>query len=598
MKNYIVSARKYRPSTFRSVVGQQALTHTLKTAIDSGRLAHAYLFCGPRGVGKTSCARIFAKTINCLSPTPEGEACNQCESCVALNEQRSYNIVELDAASNNSVDDIRALTEQVRIPPQIGKYRVFIIDEVHMLSTQAFNAFLKTLEEPPAHAIFILATTEKHKVIPTILSRCQIYDFSRITVQDIVEQLQYIASQEGITAEATALNVIAQKADGAMRDALSIFDQVAASSQGNITYQSTIDNLNVLDHDYYFKLVDAFMAVDVPQALLIYKDVRDKGFDSLFFINGLAEHIRNLMVAATPATKCLLETTEEVANQFVVQGTKLSPQFFYRALDLCNKCDLDFRTATNKQLLVELTLIKLCQLFDNATPLPAGGDGGTDTLRKIEPVKRQGSVAQAQPTPTPEAPRVAPAAPATTTTTAPVTPTPTPVATPVAPVSRASSATMTAEAGVKRVMPRILINARGAKGGDAASAAKNTTQRRTNAYTDEALYAAWHKFIELHPREQIIINTMRCSLPRKISENVYEIEVENQVQVESFNAHKMNIMTFLRDSIENDMLAIEVKINPYIERPKFWTPQEIVASIKEYNPYLEKFIDDFDLALG
>jgi DNA polymerase-3 subunit gamma/tau len=308
------------------------------------------------------------------------------------------------------------------------------------------------------------------------------------------------------------------------------------------------------------------------------------------------------MVAATPATKCLLETTEEVANQFVVQGTKLSPQFFYRALDLCNKCDLDFRTATNKQLLVELTLIKLCQLFDNATPLPAGGDGGTDTLRKIEPVKRQGSVAQAQPTPTPEAPRVAPAAPATTTTTAPVTPTPTPtptpVATPVAPVSRASSATMTAEAGVKRAMPRILINARGAKGGDVASAAKNTTQRRTNAYTDEALYAAWHKFIELHPREQIIINTMRCSLPRKISENVYEIEVENQVQVESFNAHKMNIMTFLRDSIENDMLAIEVKINPYIERPKFWTPQEIVASIKEYNPYLEKFIDDFDLALG
>ena len=251
-------------------MGQQALSHTVKTAIDSGRLAHAYLFCGPRGVGKTSCARIFAKTINCLSPTPDGEACNECESCRALNEQRSYNIVELDAASNNSVDDIRTLTEQVRIPPQIGKYRVFIIDEVHMLSQAAFNAFLKTLEEPPAHAIFILATTEKHKVISTILSRCQIYDFSRITVQDIVEQLQYIAGQEGITAEPTALNVIAQKADGAMRDALSIFDQVAASSQGNITYQSTIDNLNVLDHDYFFKLIDAFMAVDVPQALLIY----------------------------------------------------------------------------------------------------------------------------------------------------------------------------------------------------------------------------------------------------------------------------------------------------------------------------------------
>ena len=293
MENYIVSARKYRPSTFRSVVGQQALTHTLKSAIESDRLAHAYLFCGPRGVGKTSCARIFAKTINCLNPTADHEACNQCESCVAFNEQRSYNIVELDAASNNSVDDIRNLIDQVRIPPQIGRYRVFIIDEVHMLSQQAFNAFLKTLEEPPAHAIFILATTEKHKIIPTILSRCQIYDFSRITVHDIVEQLQYIASQEGITAEHSALNVIAQKADGAMRDALSIFDQVAAASEGNITYQSTIANLNVLDPDYYFRLVEAFKNCDVPEALLIYKDVRDHGFDSKFFINGLAQHLRD-----------------------------------------------------------------------------------------------------------------------------------------------------------------------------------------------------------------------------------------------------------------------------------------------------------------
>ena len=601
MKNYIVSARKYRPSTFRSVVGQQALTHTLKTAIDSGRLAHAYLFCGPRGVGKTSCARIFAKTINCLNPTPEGEACNQCESCEALNEQRSYNIVELDAASNNSVDDIRALTEQVRIPPQIGKYRVFIIDEVHMLSQAAFNAFLKTLEEPPAHAIFILATTEKHKVIPTILSRCQIYDFSRITVQDIVEQLQYIASQEGISAEPAALNVIAQKADGAMRDALSIFDQVAASSQGNITYQSTIDNLNVLDHDYYFKLIDAFMAVDVPQALLIYKDIRDKGFDSLFFINGLGEHIRNLMVAATPATKCLLETTEEVANQFVVQGAKLTPQFFYRALDLCNRCDLDYRTATNKQLLVELTLIKLCQLFDKATPLSAGDDGGTDTLRKVEPVKRTVSTAQAQPAQAPVVAQstatasVAQVAPATTSAPTPVASAPAQVAqqrpTYTPPVGAAPVRTFS---GVPR---SILINRR--PEADSKGEAQNkTTQRRSEPYTDETLHAAWQKFIDDHPREQIIVNTMRCSFPRKLRENVYEIEVENQVQVESFNSHKMNIMTFLRDSIKNDMLAIEVKMNPNIERPKFWTPQEIVASIREYTPYFDKFIEDFDLALG
>ena len=591
MENYIVSARKYRPSTFRSVVGQQALTHTLKTAIDSGRLAHAYLFCGPRGVGKTSCARIFAKTINCLNPTHDGEACNECESCVALNEQRSYNIVELDAASNNSVDDIRTLTEQVRIPPQIGKYRVFIIDEVHMLSQAAFNAFLKTLEEPPAHAIFILATTEKHKVIPTILSRCQIYDFSRITVQDIVDQLTYIASQEGITAEPTALNVIAQKADGAMRDALSIFDQVAASSQGNITYQSTIDNLNVLDHDYYFKLVDTFMAVDVPQALLIYKDIRDKGFDSLFFINGLAEHIRNLMVAATPATKCLLETSEEVANQFVVQGAKLTPQFFYRALDLCNKCDLDYRTATNKQLLVELTLIKLCQLFDKATPLPAGGDGGTDVLRKVQPVNQQPAATATPVAPVTTPVKPAPAAPSTTIT-------------PSAPVTPPSPAANTS-VGLNRPLPkapRIFINNKEAAQQAALEQGETlqraTTQRRTTPFDEQALYAAWQQFIDEHPREQIIVNTMRCSLPRKINDTLYEIEVENQVQVESFNAHRMNIMAYMRDRVQNDMLAIEIKMNPNIEKPKFWTPQEIVASIKENNPYFDQFIDEFDLALA
>ena len=278
MDNYIVSARKYRPSTFRSVVGQKALTQTLKNAIDSNKLAHAYLFCGPRGVGKTSCARIFAKTINCFHPTESGEACNECESCRAFNEQRSYNIIELDAASNNSVDDIRTLIDQVRIPPQIGKYKVFIIDEVHMLSAAAFNAFLKTLEEPPHHAIFILATTEKHKILPTILSRCQVYDFQRITTTDIAEHLQYVASQEGITAEPEALNIIAQKADGGMRDALSVFDQVVSFSGGHITYKSVIENLNVLDYEYYFRLVDAFLQNNVPQALMIFKEIRDNGW--------------------------------------------------------------------------------------------------------------------------------------------------------------------------------------------------------------------------------------------------------------------------------------------------------------------------------
>ena len=317
MSDYIVSARKYRPATFRSVVGQKNLTSTLKNSIESGRLAQAYLFCGPRGVGKTSCARIFAKTINCLSPDAEGEACGQCASCKAIEMGNSFNLVELDAASNNSVDDIRQVTEQVNIPPQVGRYRVFIIDEVHMLSTQAFNAFLKTLEEPPAYAVFILATTEKHKVIPTILSRCQIYDFKRITIDDMAEHLAYVASCEGIEADPKALGVIARKADGAMRDALSIFDQVAASTRGKMTYQAVTENLNVLDYDYFFRLVDGFAAGDVPEALLLYKEVRDKGFDSLFFVNSLAQHIRDLMVAADARTVSLLETPADVSERLV-----------------------------------------------------------------------------------------------------------------------------------------------------------------------------------------------------------------------------------------------------------------------------------------
>ena len=375
MEQYIVSARKYRPSTFKTVVGQKSLTTTLKNAIDSDRLAQAYLFCGPRGVGKTSCARIFAKTINCLSPTADGDACNKCESCRAFNEGHSYNIIELDAASNNSVDDIRGLTEQVRIPPQIGKYRVFIIDEVHMLSVAAFNAFLKTLEEPPKYVIFILATTEKHKVIPTILSRCQIYDFSRITINDMVEHLAYVASQEGISAESAALNVIAQKADGAMRDALSIFDQVAASSMNNITYQSAIDNLNVLDYEYYFRLIDLFMSNDVASVLLIYKEIRDKGFDSLFFVNGLANHIRDLMVSKDPRTVLLLEVSDEVSQRYISQASAIQPKWFYKAMDLCNSCDLNYRTSTNKQFLVELMLIKLsqlneCEISSHGVPIP------------------------------------------------------------------------------------------------------------------------------------------------------------------------------------------------------------------------------------
>ena len=386
MENYIVSARKYRPSTFESVVGQRALTTTLKNAIATGKLAHAYLFCGPRGVGKTTCARIFAKTINCLTPTADGEACNQCESCLAFNEQRSYNIHELDAASNNSVDDIRSLIEQVRIPPQLGKYKVYIIDEVHMLSQSAFNAFLKTLEEPPHHAIFILATTEKHKILPTILSRCQIYDFNRINVPDTVEHLQYVAGKEGIQAEPEALNVIAQKADGGMRDALSIFDQVASFTEGNITYKGVIDNLNVLDYEYYFRLTDCFLENKVSDSMILFNEILKKGFDGNHFMSGLASHFRDLLVSKDPQTLPLLEVGASIRERYQMQAQKCEPKFLYRAMKLCNDCDLNYRASKNKRLLVELTLIQCAQLT-----LPDSDDlvGGRSPKRRLKPLFKQ-----------------------------------------------------------------------------------------------------------------------------------------------------------------------------------------------------------------
>ncbi|MDD5186366.1 MAG: DNA polymerase III subunit gamma/tau, partial [Paludibacter sp.] len=343
MDNFIVSARKYRPSTFNSVVGQTALTTTLKNAIKSNHLAHAYLFCGPRGVGKTTCARIFAKTINCEHLTPEFEACNQCESCVSFNEQRSYNIHELDAASNNGVDDIRSLIDQVRIPPQIGKYSVYIIDEVHMLSPGAFNAFLKTLEEPPAHAIFILATTEKHKIIPTILSRCQIYDFNRITVADTVKHLQMVAEKEGVTVDVNGLNVVAQKSDGGMRDALSIFDQLVSFCGNTISYESVIENLNVLDYEYYFRLVEEFLKANVSRSLLIFNDILNKGFDGHHFITGLSSHLRDVLVSKDPLTVDLLEVGAGIGDRYKLQAQLCPVDFLFHALKICNDCDLDYR---------------------------------------------------------------------------------------------------------------------------------------------------------------------------------------------------------------------------------------------------------------
>ena len=362
MENFIVSARKYRPDTFQTVVGQASITSTLKNAIKNSQLAHAYLFCGPRGVGKTTCARIFAKTINCQNLTAEIEPCNECESCLAFNGSRSYNIHELDAASNNSVDDIRNLTDQVRIPPQIGNYSIYIIDEVHMLSQSAFNAFLKTLEEPPRHAIFILATTEKHKIIPTILSRCQIFDFNRIKIGDISSHLSHVAKSETVSIEGEALNVIAQKADGAMRDALSIFDQIVSFSGRNITYKDVISNLNVLDYDYYFRMVDLFLANNISGSLLLFNEILDHGFDGHHFITGLASHFRDVMVSKDSVTIQLLEVGGEIREKYKVQATRCDSDFLIGALQIANECDLQYKASQNKRLLVELATIKIAQL--------------------------------------------------------------------------------------------------------------------------------------------------------------------------------------------------------------------------------------------
>lgn len=362
MENFIVSARKYRPDTFQTVIGQASITSTLKNAIKNSQLAHAYLFCGPRGVGKTTCARIFAKTINCQNLTAETEPCNQCESCLAFNGNRSYNIHELDAASNNSVDDIRNLTDQVRIPPQIGNYSIYIIDEVHMLSQSAFNAFLKTLEEPPRHAIFILATTEKHKIIPTILSRCQIFDFNRIKISDISSHLSYVAKSESVSVQSEALNVIAQKADGAMRDALSIFDQIVSFSGRNVTYKDVISNLNVLDYDYYFRFVDLFLKNDISGSLLLFNEILDHGFEAHHFITGLSSHFRDVMVCKDTVTVQLLEVGGEIKEKYKVQATHCESDFLIGALQIANECDLQYKASQNKRLLVELAVIKITQL--------------------------------------------------------------------------------------------------------------------------------------------------------------------------------------------------------------------------------------------
>lgn len=588
---YVVSARKYRPATFRSVVGQRALTATLKNAISGGRLAQAYLFCGPRGVGKTSCARIFAKTINCLNPTAEGEACGECASCRAIEQGNSFNLVELDAASNNSVNDIRTITEQVNVAPPPGQYRVFIIDEVHMLSNAAFNAFLKTLEEPPKYVIFILATTEKHKVIPTILSRCQIYDFKRITIDDMVDHLEYVAAQEGVNAERDALGVIALKADGAMRDALSIFDQVSASSRGQVTYANTIESLNVLDYDYYFRIVDGCRSGDVAEVLLIYKEIRDKGFDSLFFVNGLAAHIRDLMVAADARTAPLLETSGEIAARYTQQAQTLPVQWYYAAMKILNETDFNYRTASSKRLLVEVSLIRLCQLLKPATPpfdkldyLPPLGDprasieaahGGKPAQEPVrqEPPRREEQSAVRQPSDEPQ--------------------------------PRQESGPSHSEEGGVAYNTAARPRARGqrpssfrlSESATHVSASASSLEQRTEPFTPEDFMRGWGEFIARNPSLQILVNTMRSSHPAAGGPEEYRIIVDHPAQLQAFELSMPKLLEFLRGYLRNDRLTLHVEVNDTPVANKQLPPKEFLREVVTHNRAMADFLKELNAEL-
>ena len=600
MESYIVSARKYRPSTFKSVVGQHALVNTLKNAVKSGRLAHSYLFCGQRGVGKTTMARIFAKAINCEHLTADGEPCNECESCRAFNEQRSLNIIELDAASNNSVDDIRQLTDQVLVPPVTGRYRVFIVDEVHMLSAAAFNAFLKTLEEPPKYVIFILATTERQKILPTILSRCQKYDFQRITPSDIAEQLKYVADHEGYTTEPEALNVIAQKADGAMRDALSIFDQVAAASMGNITYRAAIDNLNVLDYDYYFRLVDAFADNNVEQSLLVYKDVRDHGFDSRVFINGVAAHLRELVVAHSPELVPLMEVTGEIAERYKQQAARCPLGKLYQAMDLCNTCDLNYINATNKRFIVELTLIKICQLFGGETAAPTA----PQPLRKVAPAapaapapQRQAALAPVpqpvQSAPQPQAPVAQPVRPVRPA------PAPRPQATPGGKVAGLSSVSIKAP-----ISGTAVPQSQQPAGSNAAETEKKNDIRprnapRSEAYTDDAFREGWREFVRQHEKEAMLYNAMIKGFPSATGEPFhYEFVVDNPAQKDKIESFMPDILQSLRNFVSNDSVMLSVKVRERQPGEKIWNQTELMKEAAERNPKVLEFIKKYQLSLA
>lgn len=630
MENYIVSARKYRPDTFETVVAQKSLTTTLKNAIHSGKLAHAYLFCGPRGVGKTTCARIFAKTINCTNPTENGEPCNQCESCQSFNQQRSYSIYELDAASNNSVEDIRSLNEQVRIPPQVGKYKVYIIDEVHMLSQAAFNAFLKTLEEPPAHAIFILATTEKHKIIPTILSRCQIYDFSRIEAGDIIAHLKNIADNEGINCEYEALRIIAQKSDGCMRDALSLFDQMASFTQGDLTYTKVIESLNVLDYEYYFRLTDFILEKKTSQCLLLFNDILNKGFEGNIFIEGAASHFRDLLVNSDSATAELFEGSTELRNRYVEQAQRCTPRMLFNAIRLCSNCSLNYRTSRNKRLQVELTLIELSQMSDNDND-----DGGGRRPKMLKPIFNK--IAQeAQ-----QAPAVAQQrtdGSVGNTQSREIAITSSPVAVPqnrTAPARKADAPDRTTQATAK---PAPAIQGRPAElrtraeGGStlgmmfkksrtniAAGTQENTQIEEpcnnkeiattaaiqenntgtTTTITDAALSQAWTSFALLLPEnERALADRMKIISPKVDDQSSFTISVDNQMAADLFYKEEKRICEGMKTFLGNATMKMKVVVNKVVVERHVSDKSKQYAILVEKNPLVERLRKELNLEIA
>ena len=581
MEDYIVSARKYRPVTFDCVVGQKALTTTLKNAISSGKLANTYLFCGPRGVGKTTCARIFAKTINCTNRDADGEACGECESCKSFNEElRSYNVFELDAASNNSVDDIRNLTEQVRIPPMNGKYKVYIIDEDHMLSQAAFNAFLKTLEEPPKYAIFILATTEKHKIIPTILSRCQIYDFGRISNKDIIEHLQSVAQKEGVTAEKEALAVIAEKSDGGMRDALSIFDQVVSFTGGQVTYQKTIENLNVIDYDYYFRLTDMFLQKQIPESMVLLNEILAKGFDGSHLISGLMLHLRNLMVSRDACTLPLLEVSDEMRERYKAQAAKCSPKFLYRALKICNDCDLNYRISKNKRLLVELTLIQAAQADED-------DDSSGRKPKRLHPIFKK-TTATTQAVPVATAPQA---------TVKPVTaqtvqqPAPQPVRKNVIPTIKGGSIFTSIYGNKPAGRPDQLH-------GRQTVQVIDQEQHPAKPLTLDALQNAWNDFAATLPRQDTPLKNRMINCHHTVNtETVFTGLAGNPMMAEEIRQAQDRILRFMHERFNNPAIIMEITVDQSRNIEHLLTREEQYAKMKKENPALIELESVFGLEL-